>query len=254
MLRGALPWRSDAMASASGIDGESGLMADWQHGAASPGGDPEARSGPPDPGVLIYERLLPAIPESVGRVRRELLVALARHQLAPARASDIGLLVSEAATNAVLHAYRQAPPGPLYVSAILVGDGLTISVCDCGSGLQARTDSPGLGVGIALMTRLSDELDVSSEPAQGTCVHATFESPAPASWRQPDTAGDQRGQMLGEYVRLLHATHAQLAEDTDAAIAQARQTLAHVRQRRAARRGTVARRTTSAVRGGRSMH
>ena len=208
--------------------------------AAWPDGDPEARSGPADPGVLIYERLLPAIPQNVGRVRLELLGALARRQLASARAHDIGLLASEAATNAVLHAYRQPPPGPLYVSAVLVGDALTISVCDCGSGMRARTDSPGLGVGIALMTRLCDELQVSSEPAQGTCVHATFENPAAGSVPGPAAAaGEQRGQMLGESVRLLRATHATRAEDTQAALAETRQTLAHVRRHRRARRGTT---------------
>ena len=212
-----------------------------QRDAAFAAGDREARSGPNDPGLLIYERLLPAIPQSVGRIRHELLGALARHRLAPAHADDIGLLVSEAATNAVLHAYRHAPLGPLYVSAVLVGDALTISVCDCGSGMRGRTDSPGLGVGIALMTRLCDELDLSSEAAQGTCVHATFKSPAAASvaGRPPDGMDDQRGEMLGEYVRLLRATHATLVEDTEAALAQARQTLAHVRRRRRARRGAT---------------
>lgn len=174
-------------------------------------------------------------------MRLELLDALAHHRLAAARAHDIGLVVSEAATNAVLHAYGQGPPGPLYVSAVLVGGALTISVCDCGSGMRARTDSPGLGVGVALMTRLCDELDVSSEPAQGTCVHATFESSASASvpGRLPDATRGVRGEMLGEYVRLLRATHATLAEDTEAAIAQARQTLAHVRRRRRAVRGAT---------------
>lgn len=220
-----------------------------QRDEASPADDREGRSGPIDPGLLIYERLLPAIPQSVGRIRAELLGALARHRLAPARAQDIRLLVSEAATNAVLHAYRQAPPGPLYVSALLVGDALTISVCDCGSGMRARADSPGLGVGIRLMTRLCDELDVSSEPAQGTCVHATFKSPASGSVPGCSTGatGDQRAEMLGEYVRLLRASHARLADDTDAAIAQARQTLARVRQRRRASTG-AARTTTSAGR------
>lgn len=230
-----------ATAAASGIVRELGPMADRPGSdPAFPPGDRAARSGPDDPGLLIYERLLPAIPQSVGCIRLELLGALARHRLAAARAHDIGLLVSEAATNAVLHAYRQAPPGPLYVSAVLVGDALMISVCDCGSGMRARTDSPGLGVGIALMSRLCDGLDVSSESAQGTCVHATFErsAAAPVPGRLPGEAGDPRGQALGEYVRLLRATHAALAEDTEAAIAQARQTLAQVRRRR--RAGTSA--------------
>jgi serine/threonine-protein kinase RsbW len=186
--------------------------------------------------LVLYERLLPAVPESVALIRHELQAALARHRLAADRIHDIGLILSEAATNVVLHAYRHGPPGPLYVSATLRAEALTTSICDCGPGLQARSDSPGLGLGIALMSKLCDRLRVCSEPPDGTCVHAIFEGAGSIS-SPPPVAESGRAEIYGEYLRRLRAVHAELAEDTQAAIAEARQAAAHARRGRRERQG-----------------
>jgi hypothetical protein len=150
--------------------------------------------------------------------------------------SDIALLLSEAATNAVLHAYRDGLPGPLYVSVTLGGQALTTSICDCGAGMRPRSDSPGLGVGMALMTKLCDDLRVCSGSPNGTCVHATFEAVVTPS-SSDLTADDSRAELYGEYLRRLHAVHAALAGDTQAAVAEARQTVAHARRTRRERQG-----------------
>jgi hypothetical protein len=63
-----------------------------------------------DPGLLIYERVLPALAGSAARIRRELIETLARHNLATDRRADIAAVVSEAANNAILHAYRDPAP------------------------------------------------------------------------------------------------------------------------------------------------
>jgi anti-sigma regulatory factor (Ser/Thr protein kinase) len=195
---------------------------------------------------VVYERLLPAVPENISRLRTEFQAVLARHGLAADRAPDIGLVVSEAATNAVLHAYRAASPGPLYASATIRGHALTISICDCGPGIRERSDSPGLGLGIALMEKLCDELRVRSKPPHGTCVHATFEA---ATTGSPDLPREgNRAQMYREYLRHLEAVRGALADDTQAAIAQARQTVAHARRGRRERQGDV-RRTMLTSRG-----
>jgi stage II sporulation protein AB (anti-sigma F factor) len=179
--------------------------------------------------LVLYERLLPAVPDSVALVRLELEAVLERHGLAADRLSDIGLLLSEAATNAVLHAYHDRPPGPLYVSATLRGRALTTSICDCGPGMRGHVDSPGMGVGIALMTTLCDALRVCSDPPDGTCVHATFEAVAAASSPDPTPRRD-RAELYADYMRRRRAVHEALAQDTQAAIAQARQTVAHARR------------------------
>jgi anti-sigma regulatory factor (Ser/Thr protein kinase) len=141
---------------------------------------PEVVAETPDAeSVLIYERLLPAEggAGAVSRIRRELDAVLADHDVAAALRTDIGLSLSEAATNVVLHAYPDARSGPLYVAAALKGTSLILSVIDSGSGTTARPGRPGAGLGLDFLQRLSDELAISSDASgPGTAVHATFES------------------------------------------------------------------------------
>jgi serine/threonine-protein kinase RsbW len=140
---------------------------------------------------LLYERLLPAVPASVSRIRRELDDVLARSGVADAERSDIAVTVTEAATNVVLHAYPDAPPGTLYAAAALHGRAVIVSVIYGGCGMRPRPDSPGAGLGLALMSRLADELRITSrQSASGTAVHARFDdvAPAPASPLRPGAA------------------------------------------------------------------
>src|SRR4051812_34854666 len=64
----------------------------------------------------------------------------------------IGVVVSEAVTNAVLHAYRDRErPGEVHVSAHLHAEGLEVAIADDGVGLRPRPDSPGVGLGMPLI-------------------------------------------------------------------------------------------------------
>jgi anti-sigma regulatory factor (Ser/Thr protein kinase) len=54
---------------------------------------------------------------------------------------------------------------------------LAIVVADAGPGLVDRDDSPGLGVGLAVIAHVSDELRIVSNPG-GTEVHMTFPCPS----------------------------------------------------------------------------
>ena len=66
---------------------------------------------------------------------------------------DISLAVSEAATNVVLHAYvGDSEPGPLVLSARVMDDRVHVVIRDHGRGMTPRPDSPGLGLGLPLMT------------------------------------------------------------------------------------------------------
>ena len=60
--------------------------------------------------------------------------------------SDVKLAVTEACTNAVVHAYPDGE-GPLEVAAYVQDDRLMLVVRDEGRGIVPRTDSPGLGLG-----------------------------------------------------------------------------------------------------------
>jgi anti-sigma regulatory factor (Ser/Thr protein kinase) len=88
---------------------------------------------------------LPAEPQSVSRARRAVLDAL--KGIAVDR-DAIGVVVSEAVTNAVLHAYRDRDrPGQVHVTAALDEEGVEVTVADDGLGLRPRPDSPGSGSG-----------------------------------------------------------------------------------------------------------
>jgi len=92
----------------------------------------------------------PADPESVA-IARHALTAFAADAGADHRQVEaVRLAVSEAMTNAVLHAYRDAP-GDVRVTAALVSEELWVLVGDDGGGMEARPDRPGLGLGLALI-------------------------------------------------------------------------------------------------------
>jgi anti-sigma regulatory factor (Ser/Thr protein kinase) len=190
----------------------------------------ELRDGIELGGVVVYERIVPATAAILATLRGELGQVLARLNVPAARRADIALVVTEAATNAVLHAYHARVSGPLYAAATLSGDTVTTTIADHGRGLVARTDSPGLGVGMSVMATLTDRLQITANPCgRGTRVVATFEHAATpaASWPHPDTPpAIRRAQLLCDYARELITASAGLHDDAHAVLAEARQTLA----------------------------
>jgi anti-sigma regulatory factor (Ser/Thr protein kinase) len=114
---------------------------------------------------------LPAEPQSASRARRAVLDAL--KGIAVDR-DAIGVVVSEAVTNAVLHAYRDRErPGRVHVRADLRDEGVEIAVADGGLGMRPRSDSPGVGLGMPLIADLADDVVVSSA-GPGTKISAHF--------------------------------------------------------------------------------
>jgi serine/threonine-protein kinase RsbW len=183
---------------------------------------------------LLYERALPAAPDSVVMVRRELGAALDRAEVDANRRYDIALLASEAASNAVLHAYAPEPPGLLFVDAAVTGHNLLLRVCDCGRGMAPRTDSPGLGIGLSLMGRLADGLEIArNRTVSGTRVSAMFRditaADGEAGWAAARRAD---ARMLREYVAALAGANGDVADER---AAEAEQALAHADHLRAER-------------------
>jgi two-component sensor histidine kinase len=66
----------------------------------------------------------------------------------PAPLWPVGIVVSEAVTNVVLHAYRDGESGRVRVQASLQDTLLTLVVADDGVGMMANPDSPGLAAGL----------------------------------------------------------------------------------------------------------
>lgn len=111
--------------------------------------------------------------------------------------SDIKAAVSEAVTNAIIHGYenyegyekpknccnRETPcnPGKVRICCVQEGDILYIEVSDTGKGIEnieramepLFTSKPELersGMGFSFMEAFMDDLEVESEPMQGTIV------------------------------------------------------------------------------------
>jgi anti-sigma regulatory factor (Ser/Thr protein kinase) len=116
---------------------------------------------------------LPARAESVSE---------ARHQVAGfadrlgARTADIEVAVTEAVANAVEHGFRGVEPGEIEVRIeLLVPDTLLVSVTDDGTGMAPDPDAHGLGLGLALIGRLSGGFEVRPRADHGTEVRMHFQ-------------------------------------------------------------------------------
>ena len=109
---------------------------------------------------------VPASPESVPHLRESVAVFARERGMPESRVHDVRLAVSEAVTNAVVHAYRErAKPGTVAVS-VTVDDGewIEVRVTDEGGGMTPRDDSPGSGLGLPLIHRLADRVDHRTPP------------------------------------------------------------------------------------------
>jgi len=115
----------------------------------------------------------PAVPGSLPIARRA-VARLAR--AAGANEEQIGeirLAVSEALTNVILHAYCDEQ-GQIHVTAVVVGGELWLVVADDGGGLRANSEKAGLGLGLALIAQVSDELTIARRPCGGTEIRIRF--------------------------------------------------------------------------------
>lgn len=117
---------------------------------------------------------LPATPEAPASMRRHATGFAAAAGVTDELAHSVALAVSEAVTNVVLHAYVGRAPGTVSVTCEAAGRGLLVRVADEGAGVSHRTDSPGLGHGLAIVGSLVQSLDVTARPGGGTVVTMTF--------------------------------------------------------------------------------
>jgi anti-sigma regulatory factor (Ser/Thr protein kinase) len=115
-----------------------------------------------------------AVPGHVAQLRAAATSAATQAGADDEQRGRIALMVSEAASNAVLHAYRGAIiPGEVRLRIWLDDDGLlAVQIGDDGHGLHPRPESPGMGLGLFVITRVADQLEISSEG--GTTITARF--------------------------------------------------------------------------------
>ena len=117
----------------------------------------------------------PAVPEAVPLARRALTDVAVAAGAAGERLDEVRLAVSEALTNAVVHAYRGGEPGRFQVTAAVASGELWVLISDDGRGLHAWNDSRGLGIGLSLISGLSDDFAIVTRASGGTEVQMRFD-------------------------------------------------------------------------------
>lgn len=137
---------------------------------------------------------LPAEPSGVPLLRHELTRWAQGLGIEDEVLGNVRLAVTEAVTNAVIHAYVGQPVDTVAVEARPGRDELVVRVTDRGRGLGPRADSPGLGMGLPLIGRLCTHVDLSQGPGGlGSEVRMTFAAAGltgPASGEGSDTLED----------------------------------------------------------------
>ena len=118
-----------------------------------------------------------ATAEAVGPLRRWVEEICTGGDVAPRRCADVALAVSEALSNVVMHAYvDRREPGSMRLTAQLADRRLLVEVEDDGVGMRPRVDSPGAGMGLALMALLSADMQLAvGSGGRGARVKMSFD-------------------------------------------------------------------------------
>jgi serine/threonine-protein kinase RsbW/stage II sporulation protein AB (anti-sigma F factor) len=116
-----------------------------------------------------------ATPDRVGQLRGAVAEFAKQAGCQDEVVEAIRLAVSEALSNVVMHAYYGIDPQEMILEAYLDDQHLVVLVCDNGRGLVPRPDSPGMGIGLALMAQLSEEFAITNREGEpGTRVELRF--------------------------------------------------------------------------------
>ena len=125
--------------------------------------------------AIAFEASYPGTPLAVRALRREMAGLANDCGMDAEGVAAVRLAVTEAATNAVMHAYADTQ-GELRVTAAIQDDELTIIIRDTGHGLVEKRDSPGLGAGLSIIATVAGALKIVSD-ARGTQIHMGFPCP-----------------------------------------------------------------------------
>ncbi len=119
---------------------------------------------------------VPAAPESIGTLRNDIVAFADQSGCKDPPLEDLKLAVSEAITNAVLHAYRTESPGTIEVAVRTepAEDRVIVRVRDHGIGMRPRDDSPGAGFGLSIISALAQDMAVREPPDGGTELSMSF--------------------------------------------------------------------------------
>ncbi|AEV72269.1 PAS domain S-box [Mycolicibacterium rhodesiae NBB3] len=118
-----------------------------------------------------------AAPRRLSDVRHRVSEWLDANGIGEPLADDIILVVNEASSNCVEHAYRGHDAGRMRIEAEVLGDQVRFCVVDSGSWKVPPADPGTRGRGLLLISKISDEVAVSGTD-DGTSVEMTFRLPS----------------------------------------------------------------------------
>ena len=139
---------------------------------AQRGGVWRRRPARPATGIaVVYD----AIPTAASRARRDVARIAEQAGACPDQVDDIKLAVTEACTNAVLHAFRRdGGRSERFAVSTRVDRGVfTVWVADDGGG-QQDSASDGLGMGLFLIAELTQGLQIGALPDGRTQLMMRF--------------------------------------------------------------------------------
>lgn len=124
--------------------------------------------------TVILKQRFPAVPATVPLARQAVRGVLCRLNLGSELRAGVALAVTEAVSNAILHAYPNDANGTVAVTVSDTPTSVTITVTDTGVGMASRTSSNGLGFGLRLIDQLATDHTVTSYPDRGTTLAMMF--------------------------------------------------------------------------------
>ena len=118
---------------------------------------------------------LPAVPSTVAAMRRHAGAFAVANGASEELTHAVALAVSETVTNAVVHAYARTDPGSVCMRCWTDGARIIVEVADRGGGVTARSDSPGMGHGLAFVGAVAQALHIQPRrDGPGTVVTMSF--------------------------------------------------------------------------------
>lgn len=121
-----------------------------------------------------YRGRFPNRPDSIAAMRGEVAAIAREYGLDEDAIHSIRLAVSEAATNAFVHGHAGVD-ADIILRVDVSAEEICVIIADQGAGIQPRTDSPGLGLGLPIIASVTGRMEIVSDGIDGaTEVHMHF--------------------------------------------------------------------------------
>jgi len=150
-----------------------------------------------------WHREVDAEPVVVGELRRGVADFTRAHGADEDVIDRIALAVSEAVTNAIIHAFVGREAGRVALTAEAGEGSILLRVLDDGRGMTPHPESPGLGLGLTMMASMASRCDIRQGPGgAGTEVRLVFDAPGVSGPALGLGEGDERLELLVAVERL----------------------------------------------------